>query len=187
MLLLCFHRHPLELSTLCSPFPSSAGQAGGALRGTQPQFWGDLQPFVLTQPWFINARVSLAPRVPRVLQGWCCWGTPGAPSAVPPQTLPPAPLRACPEPRQGLLLQFSSTLSPARNQIFGPLRSSFLSLPHSAPPDVFGHFQVVINNNKSAESVRAGCFLPPLGLEGSVFFQIFQLLVKGSCHVGTVG
>lgn len=68
-----------------------------------------------------------------------------------------------------------------------PLCSSFLSLPCLALADVAGHFRVVINNNKSTESIRAGYFLPPLGLEGYVFFQIFQLLVKGSCHMGTVG
>lgn len=60
------------------------------------------------------------------------------------------PLRAGPGPLQGLLLKFSSTLSPARNQIFGPCAQALFSLPHSALPDVFGHFQVVINNNKSA-------------------------------------
>lgn len=68
-----------------------------------------------------------------------------------------------------------------------PLCSSFLSLALLALPDVVGHFRVVINNNKSTESVRAGYFLPPLGLEGYGFFQVFQLLVKGSCHMGTVG
>lgn len=69
---------------------------------------------------------------------------------------------------------------------------SLLSLPCLALPDVVGHFQVVINNNKSSESIRAGCFLPPLGLKVGVFwffffFQIFQLLVKGSCQMGAVG
>lgn len=68
-----------------------------------------------------------------------------------------------------------------------PLCSSLLSLPRLALPDVVGHFRVVINNNKSPESVRAGCFLPPLGLEGCVFFQTLRVLVKGSCHMGTGG
>lgn len=51
---------------------------------------------------------------------------------------------------------------------------SLLSLPCLALPDVVGHFRVVINNNKSSESIRAGCFLPPLGFNGGVFFSRFS-------------
>lgn len=80
--------------------------------------------------------------------------------------------------------QHASTI--VESQIW-PLCSGLLSLPRLARPDVAGHFQVVINNNKSTESVRAGYFLPPLGLEDCGFFQIFQLLVKGICHMGAVG
>lgn len=44
-----------------------------------------------------------------------------------------------------------------------PLCSSFPSRLHLALPDVVGNFRVVINNNKSVQSIRAGYFLPPLG------------------------
>lgn len=61
---------------------------------------------------------------------------------------------------------------------------SLLSLPCLALPDVVGHFRVVINNNKSSESIRAGCFLPPLGFNGSVFFPDFPTVGQGKLSDG---
>lgn len=90
VLLLCCHGHPLGLSTLCSPFQCWAGW-GGPQGDTASPFGGSTAICARS----FGAGVSPAPRCARVLQGWCCCGTPVA-------AAPPDPSSCClSEPAQG--------------------------------------------------------------------------------------